>query len=811
MMLWIIVPALLLFILIAPIVLIVTVVRQRRELRLLSERLERLDARVARHGASLAAVPQPGVETAPPPEPIPFPGIAPPARDLVEAAAPAPLAAPAPPLSPPAPGAAIGAAERWASAAAAAPAAPPSGARGFDSSRAEELIGSVWLQNAGAVLLLLGVFFLILWGYTTGRLGPGVLVGAGVALGLTLGWRGDRVARSVPLFGHALIGVGLGIIYLSLYLGHFTLKVLPTPAAFVALVLVSIGSIVVGLRYRVQSIAALGVLGAFVPQLMAAWIQLPGFSMSATGFLGYLAAVDTVVFLLAARAGWSALDLACLLLSTFTWIAQFNELKWGWSQQIGLTAVFTLLGLSPLPRLSRQEGTVRGSDLAVIAVAPLCLIACSWPLLAWGPQAWTAMLLLSLSVVYLAAALWVDARRPERDLWQPLTGAAVLFMTAALERALGAESTPMAWCMEGVLLLWLGARPRGGWLRACGYVVSGLGGLWMVSRLYDSGFWPRDGLPALYAAGIRDLVCVLTVLVGAWLLARRREHLSEAEQRVPELWTVFGNLMLLAWTGREAVHLGIALEGEGGRWALPPDVAAPRGGQRLNGLTAALMALFWMAQAAALVGSGRRSGRGFLRACGYGAGVIAALALLAGMTMADGWSSDQRPILYPTGLLVLGSVGLLAAMALQLAGRRDQLVGSERSMPETLTFAASLVMLAWTAREADHLARVVTGLRGSAAPYAGVTTVAVVTRARVLAASLTSAGWMAQALILLVIGWVRASAFMRWTGLGLIGITVLKFVVVDLQTVDVFWRFVTAIVVGAALLAISYAYQRRKR
>jgi len=125
--------------------------------------------------------------------------------------------------------------------------------------------------------------------------------------------------------------------------------------------------------------------------------------------------------------------------------------------------------------------------------------------------------------------------------------------------------------------------------------------------------------------------------------------------------------------------------------------------------------------------------------------------------------------------------------------------------------AASLVMLAWTARESDHLARVVTGLRGSSAPYARVIDAAIVTRRQVLAASITSAGWLAQALILLVLGWVRGSAFMRWAGLGLIGITVLKFLVVDLQTVDVFWRFLTAIVVGAALLAISYAYQRRKR
>jgi uncharacterized membrane protein len=802
---WFLFPILSLFFLIAPLWAIVAVVRQRRELRALRERLEALEGRVGREGASLAAVPPPGVTTTPatpPPAPIPLPWTASPAREVTPASGMA--AAPAPAAEPPATGAAISPREPAATIKAHA-------GRGFDSSRAEELIGSVWLQNVGAVLLLLGVFFLILWGYTTGRLGPGVLVWAGVALGITLAWRGDRMARSLPLFGHALIGVGLGTIYLSLYLGHFTLRVLPPAAAFAALTLVSVGSIAVGLRYRVQTIAALGVLGAFVPQLMAAWIPLKGFAMSASGLLGYLAAVDAVVFLLAARAGWSALGLACLFLSAVTWIAQFHEWSWGWGVQAGLTTLFTALGLSPLPRLSSEEGTVRGIDLAVIALAPLCLVAASWPLLVAAGRGSSAALLFALAVVYLLAALRVDARRPERDLWRPLTGAAVLFLTAALERAVGDQHTPMAWCVEGTLLVWLGLRARGEWLRRCGYAVSALGTLWVLATVYSPGAWQRDQLPIVYPAAIRDLVCILTVLSGAWLLARGRAHLSAAERRIPEIWAAAGNLMLLAWTGREAAHLALALEGEGGRWAHPRDLAAPRGDQRLNALTASLMGLLWMAQSAVLMGVGRRPGRGFLRTCGYAAGALAALVAFVGLNLPDGWSNDLLPILHPTGLLTLGTVALIAAMAAGIARRRERLGANERRMPETLTVAASLLMLGWTALEADHLARTISGIPGVWAPHAAGDGRANVERVGVLAASFTSAGWLVQALTLLALGWTRRSAFLRWTGLGLTGITVLKFVVVDLQTVDVFWRFLTAIVVGAALLGISYAYQRRTR
>ena len=83
--------------------------------------------------------------------------------------------------------------------------------------------------------------------------------------------------------------------------------------------------------------------------------------------------------------------------------------------------------------------------------------------------------------------------------------------------------------------------------------------------------------------------------------------------------------------------------------------------------------------------------------------------------------------------------------------------------------------------------------------------------ASTIGAVLCSGAWTVQAAILLALGWARSSAFLRWMGLSLFGLTVVKFLTVDLQQVEVFWRFLTAIVVGAVLLAVSYLYQRRRR
>jgi uncharacterized membrane protein len=72
-----------------------------------------------------------------------------------------------------------------------------------------------------------------------------------------------------------------------------------------------------------------------------------------------------------------------------------------------------------------------------------------------------------------------------------------------------------------------------------------------------------------------------------------------------------------------------------------------------------------------------------------------------------------------------------------------------------------------------------------------------------------SALWLVYALALLGIGTWRKSAVIRWQGLTLLGVVIVKVFVFDLSFLEKFYRIVSFSLLGLALLLISFYYQRQ--
>ena len=68
--------------------------------------------------------------------------------------------------------------------------------------------------------------------------------------------------------------------------------------------------------------------------------------------------------------------------------------------------------------------------------------------------------------------------------------------------------------------------------------------------------------------------------------------------------------------------------------------------------------------------------------------------------------------------------------------------------------------------------------------------------------------WIVYAFVLLVVGVLRKEAAVRWQGLGLLCVTIVKVFFFDLSLLTRFYRIVSFFVLGLVLLAVSFFYQK---
>jgi uncharacterized membrane protein len=69
-------------------------------------------------------------------------------------------------------------------------------------------------------------------------------------------------------------------------------------------------------------------------------------------------------------------------------------------------------------------------------------------------------------------------------------------------------------------------------------------------------------------------------------------------------------------------------------------------------------------------------------------------------------------------------------------------------------------------------------------------------------------GWLVEAILLLLAGFWRRAAMVRWLGLALLAVAILKLFAIDLRNLGTGYRVLSYLGLGALLMAVSFAYQK---
>jgi uncharacterized membrane protein len=160
---------------------------------------------------------------------------------------------------------------------------------------------------------------------------------------------------------------------------------------------------------------------------------------------------------------------------------------------------------------------------------------------------------------------------------------------------------------------------------------------------------------------------------------------------------------------------------------------------------------------------------------------------------------NMRMATYTVAVVVLGAVAYYASR------RVDDTVRTVAAV--SVVALNALALIALSHEVADYFAREMTALRpvrGQWTPIYGVDW----HRVEIERDFTYSALWMSYGAMLMIVGFFRRSAFVRWQALLLVAATIVKVFVYDVSQLDRGYRIVSFIVLGVLLLAISFVYQR---
>ncbi len=209
----------------------------------------------------------------------------------------------------------------------------------------------------------------------------------------------------------------------------------------------------------------------------------------------------------------------------------------------------------------------------------------------------------------------------------------------------------------------------------------------------------------------------------------------------------------------------------------------------------------WFVEAGVLLWLGDRIRSSFLSGFAVGALALGVLRLLSKI---DDFNVTTLIFNARTGTFVV-AITVLAATAWYGLKRRDE-VGRQGAAVAVIVLNA-LALVALSREVADYYARETAVALPASHPYDPTNFVS--TRNIQIEESFTySALWMAYGALLMMVGFWRRSAFVRWQALVLIAVTTAKVFVLDVAQLDRGYRIVSFIVLGALLLAISFVYQR---
>lgn len=634
----------------------------------------------------------------------------------------------------------------------------------IDTDALERYVGQRLIGWAAVALAIFAIGFFIKYAYDKGwiipegRVAIGELIGIGL---ITAGWRQHRKGNA--LGSQMLLGCGIGACYLATYaaFGFYDLISQPTAGVCMSIVMLMAGCLaVVTNAFSLGMLTILG--GLLTPLLLQSTID------QHVSLFMYLAMLVASIYAVYLWKPWPALR-------SLVWVGALIHFNLWYGTYYNINArpaCYLFLGLlgfiSAVQILwyNRRRNTTQ-EDWILFLITPLVIFAIVCFLMRPDQQQYRGKLAIALTLFYggISYFTWRGRQHDYSQFQLPLA-VSLICMSVAIPLELGVGWIGIGWLTQGVLL-------------------------------WAAGLWRHERLVQLFGIG--------TLVIGTLRIFVHDVYLHQPVSAVPFLnATALPGLWLSAsW----AIASGLAFHFKD-RLANNPKVGIA--------FTIATVWLFWIVFNIEVYP--------YFKTWDWTPRWLGVVWMA--MAIAFYWWGCQRGYLeWRLSALLMISFSVFRSLLPDLPVRRSEAfipLLDQQSLPVLFTAALLLALrpilirYETTFHPDEKQFKPITGLTALAMIWLMLSLdtyqfcVVQYPAQELLPHAVLSVVWSLYGALLLAIGFWKHLSTLRWSAIGIFGLTLAKVLLIDLGWLSGLYRIMALLLIALVLAAVTWTYQRRK-
>ena len=322
----------------------------------------------------------------------------------------------------------------------------------------EDFIGTNLLNKVGMGVLVLGIGFGTKYSIDHGLIDPLTRIVLGYLSGIALLGLAMRLRNSHEAFSAVLLSGGMAVLYFITYAAYSFYGLIPQVPAFILMVLFTFFTVFASLRYDVEMIAIIGLVGAY-----AVPILLSDGSGRIVILFSYMTVINSGILFLAFRKYWKRLYYISFILTWLTF-ASWYAFSFERDTHVWISLAFSTIFFLTFYITFLAYKIVRKEDLGKWDV--VCMLFNSFLYFGYGYLTIESIIAgeqyLGLFTVWTALihfiACMVIYKTQDRfgDIFYFVAGMVLVFLTIAVPVQLDGNWVTLVWAMEAALLFWIG-------------------------------------------------------------------------------------------------------------------------------------------------------------------------------------------------------------------------------------------------------------------------------------------------------------------------------------------------------------------